>query len=237
MNDYPEELDPMRYQTSPYPKFFTKDGALWVRQAEDQERPLNTKVFFQGHDLICPENESLHRLAQVEDQDFNGSLFFLDGDDGKVLDLGPFKDWLDNSAASIAIRLGATAAQLTEWGVTDEGTPLTDADVAQWLMELQYYVLDDDPTGESPEWESSDLWILYLNDMRYNQIGTGSPAARASSREVLEFLVAEETVTPYIDKGWKKSFRRGGPLEWFNPPTSEESFKDFSSLYDADEGV
>lgn len=59
------------------------------------------------------------------------------------------------------------------------------------------------------------MFVLFLNHM------TGSyensvAIARAGSREALEALLVRERVEPYRDGNWSKTFRRGGPLEWFN---------------------
>ncbi len=56
--------------------------------------------------------------------------------------------------------------------------------------------------------------------------------ARAETREALESFLARETVEPYTDDDGanmcggklRKSFRKGGPLEYLNPPDREECF-------------
>lgn len=60
------------------------------------------------------------------------------------------------------------------------------------------------------------MFVLYLNDMRSAHIEDRSPAAWAETREALERLIEAEKVDGYNDGRWGKSFRRGGPLEWFN---------------------
>lgn len=70
------------------------------------------------------------------------------------------------------------------------------------------------------------VWVLYLNDMRDSHIEDFEPVLRASSREELEAVLLREKVEPYSEPGfgrygetnWAKSYRKGGPLEWFNPP-------------------
>lgn len=75
------------------------------------------------------------------------------------------------------------------------------------------------------------IWVLMLNDMRSAKFESLSPAARAPTREELEALVAEETVELYQDGRWRKTFRRGGPLEWFNRPASVgEHYVDFCQV-------
>lgn len=65
------------------------------------------------------------------------------------------------------------------------------------------------------------MWVLVLNPMR-GRFEESNPVARAITKEELEAFVARERVEPYSDEGrdhsWSKTFRRGGPLEWFNPP-------------------
>lgn len=68
------------------------------------------------------------------------------------------------------------------------------------------------------------MWVLYLNDMRSSHIETLTPAVRAESRQQLLDLLERERVESYRsdDGRWAKSFRQGGPLEWFNPPYPRE---------------
>ena len=62
------------------------------------------------------------------------------------------------------------------------------------------------------------MWMLYLNDMRSSNIETLTAVARAEDKETLENLLISEKVESYSDGRWGKSFRKGGPLEWFNKP-------------------
>lgn len=68
-----------------------------------------------------------------------------------------------------------------------------------------------------------ETWILLLNDMRSPKSEFLQPVAQASSREELTNFLMRERVTGYPDATatniWHKVHRRGGPLEWFNPPT------------------
>ena len=71
------------------------------------------------------------------------------------------------------------------------------------------------------------LFGLVLNPMRGHTEETRLICI-SDLRSELELLVASERVEPYGDPGqssfglgdtvWRKSFRRGGPLEWYNPP-------------------
>jgi hypothetical protein len=65
------------------------------------------------------------------------------------------------------------------------------------------------------------MWILQLNDMRMPKVEMMTPVARADSREEIIALLERERVESYRDGQWGKSFRKGGPLEWFNPPWDE----------------
>lgn len=88
------------------------------------------------------------------------------------------------------------------------------------------------------------MYVLMLNDMRSAHFENVQPVARANTREELEAFIARERVEPYTDTGertvlhntdlaaqiaghhveqqrsysWRKCFKRGGPLEWFNDP-------------------
>lgn len=67
----------------------------------------------------------------------------------------------------------------------------------------------------------SYVYILVLNDMRSSNYETMTTVARANSIQELVDLVESELTTPYRDGQWNKSFRAGGPLEWFNPPVGK----------------
>lgn len=75
-------------------------------------------------------------------------------------------------------------------------------------------------------------WVVLLNDMRSANFENVQPVACAETREELEAFVEGQRVKVYQDDGggpgkcghygtsayWGKSFCKGGPLEWFNPP-------------------
>jgi hypothetical protein len=63
------------------------------------------------------------------------------------------------------------------------------------------------------------MWILALNDMRSPQIEIMTNICRADTEEELRALVEREKVAPYKDGHWRKIYRKGGPLEWFNAPS------------------
>ena len=59
---------------------------------------------------------------------------------------------------------------------------------------------------------------LMLSDMRSPQVEILSVAARADTAEELTEMLEAESVEYYLDGQWGKRYRKGGPLEWFNPP-------------------
>ena len=74
----------------------------------------------------------------------------------------------------------------------------------------------------------SPVWVLYLNNMQSPKAEMQNVVSRANTREELVALLEREAVPAYVEPGygpygetkWHKSFRKGGPLEWFNPPDS-----------------
>lgn len=67
----------------------------------------------------------------------------------------------------------------------------------------------------------ANRYLLLLSDMRAAQIERSDrPVAWARTKEALESLLEREKVEPYKepdgDRVWTKTFRKGGPLEWFN---------------------
>lgn len=72
------------------------------------------------------------------------------------------------------------------------------------------------------------VFTLYLNDMRSAKIEYKRLAAIGDTPVSLENLLKAESVPQYTEEGfdenfgrnikWQKSFRKEGPLEWFNPP-------------------
>ena len=76
------------------------------------------------------------------------------------------------------------------------------------------------------------IWALALNPMRA-RTEERVPVARADNKEALQRFLAQEKVEEYEDVGdnpffpnqpytFKKVFRKGGPLEWFNWPLQPE---------------
>lgn len=71
------------------------------------------------------------------------------------------------------------------------------------------------------------MYVLLLNNMQSSQVEIMTPIARAETKEELVALIEREKVDCYTDGKWRKSYRAGGPLEWYNPPTFDhESFLD-----------
>jgi len=75
------------------------------------------------------------------------------------------------------------------------------------------------------------MWILQLNPMMGNHEQL-RPVARAETREQLEQFLQSQAVDSYTDDDGsnmcggklRKSFRKGGRLEYFNPPDRDECF-------------
>lgn len=72
------------------------------------------------------------------------------------------------------------------------------------------------------------MFVLQLNEM-HGKAEYLEPVAVAETREALLDFMAREKVDPYTDTDqssmyfagdykWGKRFRKGGPLEWYNPP-------------------
>ena len=70
------------------------------------------------------------------------------------------------------------------------------------------------------------MFVLVLNDMRSAHYESRHDVARAERVEELLALYQRERVANYQDGRWGKAFRRGGPLEWFNPTLPDLSLGD-----------
>jgi hypothetical protein len=72
------------------------------------------------------------------------------------------------------------------------------------------------------------MFVLQLNDMRLPKSEMLGPVARSEKIEDLIKLMDDEKVPEYLsqDNRWRKQFRQGGPLEWFNPPMGEVHLND-----------
>jgi hypothetical protein len=73
------------------------------------------------------------------------------------------------------------------------------------------------------------MFVLTLNDMRDAHYEDLSLVCTAPTKEELEAFLEREKVEPYKGEGpntyrgsieYSKTFREGGPLEWFNSPSS-----------------
>jgi hypothetical protein len=58
--------------------------------------------------------------------------------------------------------------------------------------------------------------------MRSPKIEMMDAFARAESKEALVSFVNNEKTSPYGEEKWQKFFKKGGPLEWCNPPSIDE---------------
>lgn len=75
------------------------------------------------------------------------------------------------------------------------------------------------------------MWILMLNDMRSRKMEELKEVVKSETKEQLEDFIKSELVDLYRENGWHKSFRKGGPLEWYNPPVDDdEAFRIVASL-------
>ncbi len=92
------------------------------------------------------------------------------------------------------------------------------------------------------------MWLLFLHDIRDPKAGSVKALFRSETREELQALVARETVAPYkeaIEHVWGKdqvpthikSFRKGGPLEWYDPPTLEHDRGHYKHMQPVDDVV
>lgn len=85
------------------------------------------------------------------------------------------------------------------------------------------------------------MWILRLNHMRSARAENLRGVACAHTKQQLVDFVEEQTVEPYQDKDkyiryWVKTFRKGGPLEWYNSPVASlenHHFYDIGTREDA----
>jgi hypothetical protein len=84
-------------------------------------------------------------------------------------------------------------------------------------------------TSQVPHVEDPSLlpWILNLNDMRFPHIEELTFVCWANSIEELKEFVNQETVEYYRDDKWGKTFRKFGPLEWYNRPWENDESKHF----------
>lgn len=66
------------------------------------------------------------------------------------------------------------------------------------------------------------MWILQLNDMRTPRIEIVMAIYRAETCGPLITFLEKESVPRYQDGKWSKSYKKDGPLEWFNPASGEK---------------
>lgn len=71
------------------------------------------------------------------------------------------------------------------------------------------------------------LWILQMTDKRRAHPASKTyPVCTAKTKAELVALVEREACDPYVDGGMGKVFKKGGPLEWFYAPESDDSYID-----------
>jgi len=78
------------------------------------------------------------------------------------------------------------------------------------------------------------MFILMLNDIRSPKIEILQNVCRAKLRSDLDELMIREKTNVYIDEvdgvKWAKTFRKNGPLEWFNAPNGRDYILDVGNL-------
>ena len=75
--------------------------------------------------------------------------------------------------------------------------------------------------GRRLDIEGEGVFVLYLNNMYFMKYEQVEAVAWSERREDLEELLERERVAPYRDGDLQKNFRKGGPLELYNPPMHE----------------
>lgn len=75
----------------------------------------------------------------------------------------------------------------------------------------------------------NDLFVMRLNDMRAPKIEYLTVVCMGTLEEC-RALIDRESVDWYSDGNWGKSFRKGGPLEWYNPVTEWREQEHFVPL-------
>lgn len=71
------------------------------------------------------------------------------------------------------------------------------------------------------------LWILQMTDKRRAGASQKTyPVCSAKTKAELVAFVEREACEPYVDGGLGKVFKKGGPLEWFYAPESDDSYID-----------
>jgi hypothetical protein len=86
---------------------------------------------------------------------------------------------------------------------------------------------DNNPLGQIPE-HITQLYGLVLNPMR-GRTEEQRFLAASDSRDELVALLKAERVEPYKDENWHRVYRKGGPLEWFNPPWGDGETDDYGN--------
>jgi len=81
------------------------------------------------------------------------------------------------------------------------------------------------------------MFVLLLNNMQSPNIEIVEPVAKAETQEALMSFIERERVAAYREPGenyygttmWGKNFRKGGVLEWYNPPFSDQYIVDLGT--------
>lgn len=70
-------------------------------------------------------------------------------------------------------------------------------------------------------------YALLLNDMREPNIENIQIVKLSDARQELVNYYKSLLVEPYTDGQWRKAFKKGSELEWFNPAVTLENDNDY----------
>lgn len=186
-----------------------------------------------GENNPCDADDYVHALnhptAQAGfDSDFNAMqkcdtcVLVLPCGRSAHLELG----WFVGQGKRTAVLLDNPVIPELMYKMVDYITPLF-FDLLGWLGSrgLTYH------NGERTDVMADQRYVLMLNDMRSSNI-ENLVAVKVGTREELVAFHEGERVERYVDGRWGKTFRQGGPLEWFNSgDVSGDGDNFFGGLY------
>lgn len=77
------------------------------------------------------------------------------------------------------------------------------------------------------------MFVLRLNDMRASQIEILSDVCISDNKKDLTEFIKKEKTKPYQeengDRVWSKSFKKEGPLEWYNLPIDDSCYLEIAT--------
>lgn len=62
------------------------------------------------------------------------------------------------------------------------------------------------------------MYILIMNDIRHASLKMNTAVCQADTEAELVNFLESEKVQPFNDGEYRKYYKKGGPLEWFNVP-------------------